>query len=100
MAKKYYGYFVYDNEEYVIRFRIKGSLSWNPTYRCFEDKDWSVRSAEDMICYAALDAHPVNVNHYGNTRFWGFLISHEKFKKERARGVKRWNPQVETIKWD
>ena len=96
MIKKYYGYFVYNGEEYVILFRIKGSLQWDPKAGCFEDKDLYVRSADDMICYAALDRNRANVKAFS----FGMLLSHERFKQERARGVKRWTPWVPIIKWD
>lgn len=94
--KKYYGYFVYKDEEYVIMFRIDGSLQWNDKYRCFMDNRWYVRSYADMICYAALDTNP------SNNKSFGFAcgLTHKGFKEERARGVKRWKPQVEVIKWD
>ena len=52
--RKYYGYFVYKDEEYVIMFRIDGSLQWSERFHCFMDKNWYVRSYADMICYAAL----------------------------------------------
>lgn len=93
--KKYYGYFVYDGEEYVIRFRISGSLQWNERYHCFMDKDWYVRSYEELICYAALDSHPLNEKRFG----FSCGLSHKGFCEQRARGVKRWEPKVPIIKW-
>lgn len=96
--KKYYGYFVYDGEEYVTRFKIDGSLQWNAKAGCFEDKDWYVRSAADVIALAVFDSNPTNLrNHFS----CGLLLSHDYFVNERARGVKRWKHLCnEIIKWD
>ena len=94
--KKYYGYFVYDGEEYVIRFKLKGSLQWSERFHCFMDKDWYTRSYSDLICYAALDRHPLNDKAFE----CAYGLSHEGFRQQRARGVKRWNPKIEIIEWD
>ena len=94
--KKYYGYMVYGDNEYVIRFKIDGSLHWKPSEKAFVDKDWYVRSAEDIIYLAACDGNPIN-----NTRFhYGMLISHDYFVELRAEGITRWKPLREIIKWD
>lgn len=93
--KKYYGYFVYNDEEYVIRFKIDGSLRWREKERCFIDDHWYVRSIADVICMAAFDSNPMNIK-----GFWcAFLLTHQDFIKERARGVKRWKPEREIIVW-
>lgn len=94
--KKYYGYFVYDGEEYVIRFKIKGSLKWNAATKCFEDAKWYVRSIADVICMAAFDSNPLNTKTFS----CAYLLTHEEFVKERARGVKRCIPWCEIIMWD
>ena len=94
--KKYYGYFVYKDEEYVIMFRIDGSLQWSERFHCFMDKDWYMRSFEDMICYAALDNHPLNVREFKSA----YGLTHEGFRQLRAHGVKRWNPKRKIIEWD
>lgn len=93
--KKYYGYFVYNDEEYVIRFKIDGSLRWSEKERCFIDDHWYTRSIAEVICMAALDSHPINVKAFGSA----FLITHQYFIKQRSRGVKRWNPKREIIIW-
>lgn len=94
--EKYYGYFVYGDKEYVVRFKINGSLEWNQKYRCFEDKHLYVRSADEIICLAALDSHPINNKRYS----YGCLLTHDGFVEQRARGVKRWSPWNEVINWD
>ena len=93
--KKYYGYFVYNDEEYVIRFKIDGSLKWSAKDRCFIDDHWYVRSIADVICIAAFDSNPSNVKGFG----CAFLLNHQDFIDERARGVKRRTPLRETIVW-
>ncbi len=93
--KKYYGYFVYNDEEYVIRFKIDGSLKWNAKYRCFMDDHMRVRSVADVICMAAFDTNPRNIKSFR----CAFLITHQYFINERARGVKRQTPWNDTIIW-
>ena len=94
--KKYYGLFVYRGEEYVIRFKIDGSLKWDSKHHCFEDAQYYVRSAEDMIYYAAIDTHWSNDKHCG----FACLISHDEFVRWRSRGIKRWKPKREILLWD
>lgn len=96
MTKKYYAWFVYNNEEYVIRFRIKGSLQWDEKARCFMDKDWYVRTINELVSLAANDIN------YHNSRSFGAVlkISHKYFRELRAKGIKRWTPQREVIVWD
>ena len=93
--KKYYGYFVYNDEEYVIRFKIDGSLKWSAKDRCFIDDHWYVRSIADAICMAAFDSNPMNIKGFG----CAFLLTHQDFINERSRGVKRRAPLNETIVW-
>lgn len=96
MRKKYYAWFIYGEKEYVMRFRIEGSLQWDSKGRCFVDKDWYVRSFEDMVSYAAFDTHPTNLPH----RLFCLKITHDEFKKQRSNGIPRLEPWNETIKWD
>ena len=69
MAKKYYAIFwTKDNPNtntYAMMFKINGSLIWNPKFHCFQDKDWYVRSVDDVICYAARNTNPSNWKQYG-----------------------------------
>lgn len=94
--RKYYGWFIYGNKEYVIRFKISGSLQWDNKSKCFMDKEWYVRSASEVICYAALDTHPFNNEQFG----MALKITHEYFKELRGRGIPRWNPKRPIIIWD
>ena len=96
MTKKYYAWFVYNDEEYVIRFWIKGSLQWDEKARCFMDKDWYVRTIEELVSLAAFDTS------YHNNKRLGFVlkISHKYFRELRAEGIKRWTPNREVIVWD
>lgn len=95
--KKYYGYFVYNEEEYVVRFKIDGSLKFDSKARCFVDNQYYVRSIADVIAMAAFDDNSTNMSHRG----FGFscLISHDYFVEYRTRGVKRWKPKREIIIW-
>jgi len=94
--KKYYGYFIYDDEEYVIRFKIGGSLKYKPKQKCFEDRDWYVRAISDVIAMAAIDNHPINDKRFG----LGILLSQKKYAEYRARGIKKWTPKQKVIIWD
>ena len=94
--KKYYGFFIYGDKEYVVRFKIDGSLKWDTKFGCFEDKDFYVRSFEDMVAYVLFNTSPVNIK----IHFWALKITHQEFIKQRAHGVKRWVPENEIIKWD
>lgn len=94
--KKYYGYFIYGDREFVIRFKIDGSLQWDQRSRCFVDKDWYVRGIEELISHVAFGTHPSNLH----IRFWGLKITHKEFIRQRSNGVKRWIPENEIIKWD
>lgn len=98
MTRKYYACFWLkdDPNYYVMLFRIKGSLRFDIKYHCFEDKDYYVRSIDDVVCYAALDSHPSNSKRYGGA----FLINHSIFKEYRSRGVKRFEPRRPVIEWD
>ena len=96
MRKKYYAWFTYNDEEYVMRFRIEGSLRWDDKAHCFEDQYYYVRSFGDMVSYAAFDTHPMNLRH----RFFCLKITHKEFVRNRSQGVQRKEPLVETIKWD
>lgn len=92
--KKYYGYFRFDDQEYVIRFRINGSLQWDDRFHCFKDKDWYCRSYEELICSAVYNTHPINLG----DRFSAMGLSHKGFVDARAHGYKRY-PDV-IIDWD
>lgn len=94
--KKYYGFLVYGDKEFVVRFKIDGSLKWNTKCGCFVDKDLYVRSFEDIVAHVLFNTSPVNIKTY----FWSVKISHQEFIKQRAYGVTRWIPKNEIIKWD
>lgn len=94
--KKYYGYFIYDGMEYVIRFRIKGSLEYDWNKHCFIDKDYYVRASSDMIGYAALGTHPINDARFG----FAYLLTKSGFIEWRSKGVRRWKPKEPVIIWD
>lgn len=93
--KKYYGYFVYNEEEYVIRFKIDGSLKFDSKAKCFIDDQYYVRSIADVIAMAAFDSNSINIKQLGLS----VLLKHNAFVRERARGVKRWEPKREIIVW-
>ena len=93
--KKYYALFVYNEREYVIQFKIDGSLKYDRKTKCFIDDNYYVRSIADVIAMAALDCHPMNNKHFG----FSCLINHDYFVECRARGVKRWKPKREIIIW-
>lgn len=93
--KKYYGYFVYHGTEYVIRFKIDGSLRQSEGDLVFRDKDGYIRSCVDLIAHVAFNTNSVNLK-----GFFGMIITHENFIQMRTRGIKRWIPENEVIKWD
>lgn len=92
--KKYYGYFDRNGKEYVVRFKIDGSLRWDEKSRCFIDKDWYVRSYGDLIANVVFDTSSANLKD-----FWACGLTHKGFIECRARGVKRWIPENEVIRW-
>lgn len=94
--KSYYAYFIYNNEEYVIKFKIKGSLQYSRKDRVFVDRKYYVRSIAEVICLAALGSNPLNTRGFGIS----YLISWDEFDNKLAQGVKRWMPQQEVISWD
>ena len=93
--KKYYGYFIYNDEEYVIRFKIDGNLQWSEKDHCFIDDQWYVRTYKDLIAYAAIDNHWINDKRFGTA----LGLTHDQFVRFRAKGIRRWNPKREIIKW-
>lgn len=93
--KKYYARFLYNGEEYVIRFKIKGSLKFDLKQRCFIDKDYYIRSIDDIISMAALYTSPLNCKAFQG----GYLLKHQQFVEARSSGIKRWKPAVEIINW-
>ena len=94
--KKYYGLLYIKGIPYVIRFRIKGSLAYDEYYRAFIDKDWYVRSVEDIIFLAAFDTNAMNMN---RDHYRAFLISKEEFIRYRIEGIQRWEPMRAVIDW-
>lgn len=92
--KKYYGYFVYDDKEYVIRFKIRG-LKYKAKDKCFEDRDWYVRSIGDVIAMAAIDTHPINDKRFG----FSMLLTQKQYAVMRSLGVKKWTPKRKIINW-
>ena len=96
MTKKYYAWFTYDGEQYVIRFRVKGSLQYQKKEGTFIDKELYVRSVRDIVSFSALDTSWVNDSSFG----YAILLTHKHFRDQRAQGVKRWTPKREVINWD
>ena len=94
--KKFYGYFVYNNEQYVIRFKLGGSIKWDEEAHCFIDEKMYMRSAAYMICLAALDTHFANEKEFSCC---AFIIPKKDFIEYRSQGIKRWKPQREIIIW-
>lgn len=98
--KKYYAYFIYNDEEYVIRFKIKGSLKRGRLFG-FIDKDGYTRTEADIICLAAFNDNLFNIQ--ANEPFLAFhacFLTHDQFVDYRSKGVKRWKPKNEIIFWD
>lgn len=93
--KKYYAAILYNGKMYVLRFKIKGSLTYDPRCHCFQDKDYYVRSVDDVVALAALDSNPHNDKYF---RF-GYLIPHEQFKFDRSQHIPRWHCKREIIDW-
>ena len=96
MARKYYAYFVYGGEEYVMRFKIAGTLQYRKKERCFIDREWYVRTISDVVAYAARDTNPHNDKRFG----FCMLIPQKTYMQERAKGTKRWIPENKVIRWD
>lgn len=96
--KKYWAWFVYNHETYLIMFRVKGSLQYVHKHHAFVDKDFYVRSVGEVIAMAAIDTHPLNDEKF-NEHICG-LISHDIFRDYRGRGYKRWEPKRPVIEWD
>ena len=94
--KAYYGCFIYNNKEYVIKFKIAGSLHYSERDRAFIDEKYYVRSVDEVICMAAFDSHPLNIKGFGIA----YLISWDEYDNKLANGVKRWTYGQEYIKWD
>ena len=94
--KKYYGIFLYKDEYYVIRFKIKGSLKFDKDEGYFIDDLWYVRSTTDVISMVAFNSHPSNVK--GLTPCC-FIIDKKDFIEYRSQGIKRWIPKTEVIDW-
>lgn len=94
--KKYYSIFLYNDETYVIRFKIKGTLEYDKHYRCFIDDKWYVRSVKDVVSMTAFRTHSQNVEGLSDCCF---LITKKEFIEYRSQGVKRWTPKMEVIDW-
>lgn len=93
MTKKYYAWFHYNHgNEYVVMFKIHGSLMLDKRCDCFIDKDIYVRSIEQVLAMA-LDRCSLDFQA-------ACLIDHERFTELRSRGVERWPGEVTTIMWD
>ena len=94
--KKYYGIFLYNDETYVIRFKIKGTLEYDEQHRCFIDDKWYVRSFMDILSMAAFGSHSSNVK---GLSCCCFKITKDDFIEYRSQGIKRWIPAKEIINW-
>ena len=94
--KKYYAYFTrQDNgQEYVVRFKIKGSLRYDYKGRCFVDKDYYVRSVIDVVNIL------LQRNKLGFKTDFALILDHNYFVECRASGTERFEVDNEVIKWD
>lgn len=94
--RSYYGVFYYNNEEYVIKFKIAGSLAFSTRSRAFIDRMFYVRSVPEVICLAALDTNPQNDKSFRSA----YLISWDDYDNRLSNGAKKWTPKREIINWD
>ena len=92
--KNYYGWFIYNDTEYVIHFKIKGSLRWHNKHRCFQDSQWYVRTFEELLWYAAFDRSPQNSSEVCCCR-----ITYKQFNEYLKNGIKNWKPERKIIVW-
>ena len=92
--RKYYASFIYNDKEYVIRFKSK-KFQYDPRAicRCFIYDNYYVRSVDDMIKWAAFGSSGSNIKQ----DIMGWLIDHKTFVEARANGVERWNAQCEVL---
>lgn len=96
--KKYYAYFIDGNtdKEFVIRFKVKGSLRYREDrlYRCFMDDKYYVRTIEDLV-------KMVLSNNGWNLKVrCVLLLDHELFTEYRAHDIPRVALDNEVIEWD
>lgn len=93
--KKYYGMFVYDGKEYVIRFKIANNFTYSEQVKCFVNRHYYVRTVADVILRAVESAYSIS------ERLFGFasLLSYDDFVKWRKHGVDEWMPGTEIIIW-
>lgn len=94
--KKYYVYFTdqYTGDEYVMRFKIRGSLRYDYQARCFIDKDIYTRSTKDLVNMLLSD------NYCGYRADFALLLDHDRFVECRASGIERFWVPDEIIDWD
>lgn len=96
--KKYYAYFIYDGMEFVIRFKVDGSLHYDRRYNAFIDRNYYVRSVPEIVCLAAIDKHySINDKYFSGACF---MLTHDEFINFRKKGYQRWMPMHEKILWD
>ena len=93
--KQYYAYYVYNNVDYIIKFKISGSLVYRPKLDCFMDDEYYVRSIDDVVAMAAFDNHRLNIKGFS----FGVLISREEFERYRSEGVYVKKPENRIIQW-
>ena len=58
--EKYYGMFVYDGKEYVIRFKIANDFTYNEQVKCFVNRRYYVRTIADVILRAAKSTYSID----------------------------------------
>ena len=92
--KKYYAYFMSNDAEHVIRFKVKGSLRYDRLSRCFIDKHYYTRTTEDLVKWA------LHNNDWAFNVKWAVLIDHKTFAEYRAYDIPRVALDNEVIEWD
>lgn len=93
---KYYGYFSHGPEEYVIKFRVRGPLKWNPAEYRFEDSEKNTYSAGEIMAQVAFGCGTAN----GKTLEHAHLLTYEEYVDKRKYGAKRWKPCHDVIEWE
>lgn len=93
--KKYYGYFIYNDEQYVIRFKVSENLKWVSEKGYFSDFKGGACTFDYLANRAAYPLYK-----YGYMFSSCFKISHKDFIDALSNGVKRWKPNEEIIVWD
>ena len=93
---KYYAYFIYKNEEYVIQLKVNESLKWNAGFYCFIDNQRYIYSLDEIVCKHAFGKS--TLYKIEELSFIHMITRKDFIEQQIFHGVKQWKPKQKDIR--